>query len=82
MTNSGSLVVEVRNLHEVFGTSNTRRAGLRTPIEKKRATPHKLRHAFATRMLERGGDLIVVGDTTTQIYTHCSPARLRKLMEI
>jgi hypothetical protein len=24
VTNSGSLVVEVRNLHKVFGTSNTR----------------------------------------------------------
>ena len=64
-------------------------AGLRRATEPKAYSPHKLRHAFASRMLERGATLAEVKDAlghssiaTTSIYLHSDPEHLRAHMEI
>jgi integrase/recombinase XerD len=54
----------------------------RAGIDKK-VTPHKLRHTYATRLLESGAELVdiqvILGHVnlaTTQIYTHVSEDRM------
>jgi site-specific recombinase XerD len=52
----------------------------------KKVTPHKLRHSFATHMLQNGGNVVAIqkllGHTslnTTQIYTHYSVDELKDM---
>ena len=74
--------LSTRSLQRIVGSALLR-AGL-----QRQATPHTLRHCFATHLLDAGADLRSVQEllghahlATTQIYTHVSIENLRRIYE-
>lgn len=83
-------LLKTKNLFINLNGRNVTRQDVYTFIKKiaekigKKASPHTIRHSFATHLLENGADLRVVQEllghsdvSTTQLYTHVSKKRLK-----
>jgi len=72
--------ISTRNIQKIIKNS-AKKANI-----EKNVTPHKLRHSFATHLLQDGTDIRVIQELlghsnlqTTQIYTHVSREQIKKV---
>ncbi len=80
--------ISTRAVRHVVRTA-ARRAGITRPAGSPEISPHKLRHSFACRLVEKGVALDAVRDlpghgslAVTSIYIHCSADRLRGAVDL
>jgi integrase/recombinase XerC len=85
-----SVIFNAKNGKKMYGALLNRitNSYISRVSEIKKKSPHVLRHSFATHLLDHGADIRAVKDllghsslSTTQIYTHVSVDRLKKVYQ-
>ena len=90
VTYDSSVIFNAKNGKKMYGALLNRitNSYISRVSEIKKKSPHVLRHSFATHLLDHGADIRAVKDllghsslSTTQIYTHVSVDRLKKVYQ-